>query len=120
MVQFLPQASNDQDHSRRSGRDHRSRLEHTGAFDTMNNLNPHDGLNDFLAEVFETLRRHEQSLYRMNLDIQAVIGALKIRDSGTFVADFESCHQAAEIATASQRESQSRLFDELIARLRGS
>ena len=85
----------------------------------MNNTTPPEGMNEFLAEVLEILRRHEQSLYRMDLDIRSAIGALKIRDSGTFVADFESSHQAAEIATASQHESRLRLFDELIARLRG-
>jgi hypothetical protein len=73
-----------------------------------------DGLNELLATIYETLRRHERILLDLSIDVEGLKAVLKEKDH----ALFEQARAAARFESALGSEAQARLYDAMIRRLR--
>lgn len=74
-----------------------------------------DGLDELLAGMYEILKRHEQILIDLTVDVEG----LKANQTGHDQDLFEAAKARARFAIALGSEAQSRLYDETIRKLRG-
>jgi hypothetical protein len=81
-----------------------------------NNDNPLDGLNEFLAGIYETLRRHESMLFEFSASAMALQKLLE--QNPALASEFQKIrHQIKREQLEKPHALQMRLFDEIIARL---
>ncbi len=74
-------------------------------------------LDEFLAGMYEILKRHERTLFDVKVQTEALRSILTTgRDS----QKFELAQEKALLAASEAHESQLRLYDEIIARLRST
>jgi len=87
----------------------------------MNNGKPDplDGIDEYLAGIYEVLRQHQQTLFELTIDTQAAIAVLKER-APQFPESFELCRTKALEAAKDAQTLQLRVLDATIARLRGT
>ena len=85
----------------------------------MNNPNPLDGLDEFLAGIYATLRRHENLLFEFSASAMALQSLLE--RNPVLAAEYQEIRQRIKREQLeSPRAIQLRLFDEIIARLHGT
>ena len=84
----------------------------------MNDLNQLDGLNDFLAGIYEMLREHESLLCEMSASAFALQKLLE--RNPPLVDEFQNIRRQIKREQLEPRYVMKlRLIDEIIARLRG-
>lgn len=81
----------------------------------MANPNSLDGLDELLAGIYEILKRHEQILVDLTVDVEGLKSIL----TGQQHALLEQAKAKARFATALGSEAQVRLYDAMILKLRG-
>lgn len=82
----------------------------------MATTNPLDGHDEFLAGIYEILRRHEQLL----VDLTADVEGLKANLTGHDREFFDKAKEKARSEAAFGLDRQARLYGEIIAKLRGT
>lgn len=82
-------------------------------------MNEQRDLDELLAEIHETLRRLDENLFALVVDTEAVISALK-QQNAQFAETFEALRQKGIAAGLVGHQTQLRLYDEIIRRLRRS
>ena len=79
----------------------------------MADANP-DGLDELLAQIYETLKRHDKTFVELTVDVEALKSILNDGER----LRFEQATAKARFEVALGSEAQSRLYDVMIRRLR--
>jgi len=80
----------------------------------MENANPMGGMRELLAEMFETLKRHERLLVDLTLDV----AGLKATLTGDSLELFHRVREKARSGSSVEFDRHFHLYDETIQRLR--
>jgi hypothetical protein len=81
----------------------------------MANAKPPDGLNEFLAEIYVILKRHEQMFHELVADVEALKANLPETDRKRL----EQAKAKARSAASEELEILSHVYDGMIQLLRG-